>query len=287
MQVRSAARLIRLCGCVALLVACGGRLAGNGGDDVAVDPGADPSVDAATPHPRDAGTDVGVTRITPDATPTPGPKATPDAQAVRDAQGGPPADAGADDAAPDVAPFLCSPDAAIPDADVPAYVAVAQRLGACSPAVLAAYIAACYTNDSTETECDDWYADAGNASCIECLIPTDSAGQTTNNGGLLLDPAGYAVSANLPGCIALVDPKNGPACAEVLELQEQCQFQACGGCEIASTSDACFADVGASGGACSGYDVTACNAYVSDAGVPLAACATPTAVIDVICGAGP
>ncbi len=278
-------------------VGCGGEVAArgyDGGDERPASPAPPPEPvhDAAPAPPRDAGTDLGPSPLptgTPDATATP--DATPDPRGAPDAS--PPSDGDAaprldgDAGAPDVPPLLCSPDADIPDAEVLAYAPVAPHLGACSPTVLAAYIAACYSSGSTENECEAWYADAGNESCIECLIPTDSAGTPTDTGALLVDRGGDAWTANFPGCFALVDPTNGPACAGVLEPQQQCEFQACGACATVSASNACFDDVGAAGAACSGYDLTPCSAFVSDAGFTVAACATPEAAINTICGTGP
>ncbi len=288
-------RGVRRLGWLVLLVGCGGEVSArafDGGNDVAASPASDPTWEASTAHPdvdggltstRDATATPDAT--TPDATSTP-PTATPDAGPPPDAGGPLDGDVGARDAAPSVPPLLCSGDAAVPDADILGYVPVVQRLGACSPTILGAYIADCYSVDSTEATCQAFYADAGDQSCVECLIPTDGAGHPTNNGGLLVDPAGEAWTANFPACLALVDPTNGPACAEVLEPQQQCELQACGGCATASSSNACLDALGAAGAACSGYDLTPCNAYFSDAGFSLAACATPEAAINVICGTG-
>jgi hypothetical protein len=97
---------------------------------------------------------------------------------------------------------------------------------------------------------------------------------------------------NTPGCIALEDKTNGPACAQALEPLIQCEFQAC-------NSAACKADTNpadqqacataADTGACStqyNSALTACQTDYADGGAATTLCGTDPQIIDAICGSG-
>lgn len=171
---------------------------------------------------------------------------------------------------------------------MPPYVPVAQSLNACSAAEITAFITACDSTSATTTTCDSWLSDSSNAACLACILPANDAGAPTNTGALLVS-ADNTFVVNLPGCLALQDPTQGPMCAANLEPYEQCVLFACSSCTTASDYTTCEQTAAASGGACNGYltgTQTACATDFGDAGAGTTTCSTDTDVITVICGSG-
>jgi hypothetical protein len=91
--------------------------------------------------------------------------------------------------------------------------------------------------------------------CGTCLFAPES------NGGLWIGPDG-SWAANEAGCIQLLDPIHGPACAATLNEYNGCEQLACAYCPNFAPNDAaqCFAASGA--GACASYSDSAMNLCV-------------------------
>jgi hypothetical protein len=173
--------------------------------------------------------------------------------------------------------------------DVPPYTTVVQQLGACSAIQISGFITACEASPQTPTACNNWQDDAANAACDICLFdsPVDAA-MAGYGGAMLIDAAGTEfLSGNSPGCIALKDTANGPACATNLEPLIQCEDFACDSCATQTDFDTCLGAVQT--GACSTYfkaEQSSCATDLADGGVYLADCANDSAIINVICGTG-
>jgi uncharacterized membrane protein YqiK len=107
--------------------------------------------------------------------------------------------------------------------------------------------------------------------------------------------ASSMIDVNVPGCLALADPANGPACAAALEPWIQCYAEACSSAECAATSatfNACITTVDASGAACyaklaAAHQGTVCQADLGSGGFIDTKCNTSTQVLNAICGTGP
>jgi hypothetical protein len=129
--------------------------------------------------------------------------------------------------------------------------------------------------------------DAANAGCIACMYGLIDGG-TVSTGGVLFDSMGVALDFNVPGCIALADPTNGPACAAALEPAIQCVSAACNtpacmanpsevtSCETTAESGACLTEVET--------EQSACAIDEGDGGVGTTTCSTPTGILTTICG---
>jgi hypothetical protein len=145
---------------------------------------------------------------------------------------------------------------------------------------------------ATQTTCGTWVMSPSNATCLNCLAPLNDAGTSNGSGGLLLDYTGTAfLGANTPGCIALADPTNGPACAASLEPLLQCETQACNtaACNMgnATAYDNCISE--SQMGACATQYASSadCAPDYADGGAATTKCATDPDILDVICGSGP
>ena len=179
----------------------------------------------------------------------------------------------------------------VPAADVPAYAAVVAQKDACSAAQISSFLTSCTGSTASGPACNSFQIDTSNGACMACLFPSTDAGASMNTGGVLLNYAGdQMVGVNTPGCIALADPTNGPACAAGLEPLFQCETQACGSgdCRTATTSiyEACLTSTET--GACASQYAAAssCASEYADGGAAVGACATQTQVLNVMCGAG-
>jgi hypothetical protein len=106
-------------------------------------------------------------------------------------------------------------------------------------------------------------------------------------GGFLPIPGTTYVTSNIPGCIAILDPANGPACAQAFEPLVICELEACTGtacqtdptCQPQARMGACameFAEV-----------PMKCPADLTDggAGAPCLNYTDPQ-ILNVICGTG-
>lgn len=184
----------------------------------------------------------------------------------------------------------CNPASTV--SNVPPYLPVAAALkGACTSAQIAAFYQACFGSVASPQTCTSFFDDAGN-SCGNCLWPID--GGTPNTGGVLVDSTGLdLVGVNTPGCIALADPTPaGTACAKALEPFIMCESLACDSpnCQVPDAGYAqCLQTAQSTNGACAMQymNAGACNGEYVDGGAAVGACAAPTQVLEVICGAGP
>ncbi len=185
----------------------------------------------------------------------------------------------------------CIVATSVPASQVPGYSTVTPHVGACSPTQLSTFVSSCFSA-SSGTACAGFQTDSSNTGCMSCLFPGTHGGPPANTGGVLLDSTGaIIVAVNIPGCVALADPAQGPACAAALEPLFQCEVLACGSADCrnasADTFQAC--ETSAEKGACmSQYSSsqTACTADYSDGGAAVTACATAAQVLDRICGSG-
>lgn len=179
----------------------------------------------------------------------------------------------------------CTPLWSVPSADALPYVTVQPMPNACSPPQISAFLAACLGTDPRG--CEGWLQDSSNARCVGCLEPG-----TRNSGGLLFGPSGMqAVGTNLPGCIALADPRNGAGCARSLAPALQCDAFACGArCAGQVDYATCAKAANASGGACGAYARSVQQSCASDFGDAdagaLRRCTSDANVLNVICGSG-
>lgn len=179
----------------------------------------------------------------------------------------------------------------VPASSVPAYAAVVQQQGACTTAQIGDFVDACTSGSAMPGPCNDFQTSASNAGCMACLIPSRDGGASTNTGGVLLDVTGtLIVGPNTPGCIALADPTNGPACAAGLEPLFQCETVACGSADCRTSATSVYQQCLATSekGACaSQYAASSpCASEYTDGGAAVGACATDTQILNVICGAG-
>jgi hypothetical protein len=183
---------------------------------------------------------------------------------------------------PDGGPCIVA--TSIPTSDVPPYAPVMQQKS-CSSAQIAAFSGACFGSTSSPGSCTSFFSDAG--ACGNCLLPLD--GGAPNSGAVLVDSTGLdIVSVNTPGCIALADPTNGPACARQLEPLFLCETQACGSPDCQASPAATYTEclTASQSGACSAEyaNASVCNVEYLDGGAAVGACASATQVLSVICG---
>jgi hypothetical protein len=166
---------------------------------------------------------------------------------------------------------------------LPPYMTVKQALNSCTSTQISAFVMDCASMQASQQACQAWQQDMNNQTCKGCLI-----GNPPGTGALLFDSQMNPIALNVPGCIAIKDPTNGPTCAQALEPDIQCDFAACGGCAN-SMFDTCVNNVEGTGGACATYGSQAnnsCATDFADAGVANTACADPTSIINAICGTG-
>lgn len=187
---------------------------------------------------------------------------------------------------------VCTPLASVPASDVPSYVPVQPMSGACQQGQITAFVTACASSTSSSTSCDNWQQDPNNSECDACILPSDGLGNLQATGGVMVNAQGGFFTQNTPGCLALVDPTNGPACAAQLEPLLQCQYQACANCPL-GTGLTCGPIADGPGGACAQYTIPACATdYLADGGTFNNQCSGATqaeaiqAVFEVICGNG-
>lgn len=185
----------------------------------------------------------------------------------------------------------CMPPSSVPAASVPGYVAVMSMTAACNSMQIAGFISSCVATGATANGCQQWAG--ANSTCAGCIVQGGDAG-ATETGAILFNAQGQPVSGNVPGCIALTDPANGPQCAAQLEPLMQCVALACGMCTDQTSFSNCEKAAKASGGACGDYASNAqmpCAAALASGGVGVTKCGygTPNELqntINVICGSG-
>jgi hypothetical protein len=185
----------------------------------------------------------------------------------------------------------CIVATSVPASEIPAYATVVAQPNACSATQISDFVTSCTGSTATPAACNSFQTSAANGACLDCLFPATEAGATFNTGGVLLDSTGTSiVGVNLPGCIALADPTNGPACAAGLEPLFQCESQACGSadCRTSTTSvyEMCLTSTETA--ACSSQYAASspCAGEYEDGGAAVGACGSDTQVLNVICGAG-
>jgi hypothetical protein len=189
----------------------------------------------------------------------------------------------------------CVP-ADVPNGNVPPYVAVVGMAKSCDMTQISGFISSCVTSGATSNGCEQW-ANA-NSTCAACIVQGTDAGPA-ETGAILFDTNSSGMespaSANVPGCIAIADPTNGPACATQLEPLMQCVALACPMCADQTSFSNCEKAARASNGTCGGYSSMAdspCSADMASSGVAVTQCGYGTDnelvdVINVICGSGP
>ncbi len=112
----------------------------------------------------------------------------------------------------------CLVATSVPMSQVPGYVSVHQQLNACSSTQLTTFVSACVATTAMPGPCNTFQTDTANKGCMGCLFPGTPGSPTENSGGMLVDSTGtIIVAVNTPGCIALANPANGPACASAIE----------------------------------------------------------------------
>jgi len=179
----------------------------------------------------------------------------------------------------------------VPASAVPSYATVVQQKGACTAAQISDFVSACTSGTAAPAPCNDFQTSSGNADCMACLFPSRDGGASMNTGGVLLDATGtLIVGPNTSGCIALVDPANGPACAAGLEPLFQCETVACGSADCRTASTAVYQtclDTSEKGACASQYAASSpCATEYTDGGAAVGACATDPQILNVICGTG-
>ncbi|HEX8793028.1 MAG TPA: hypothetical protein VF765_18920 [Polyangiaceae bacterium] len=186
----------------------------------------------------------------------------------------------------------CMPPSSLPSTNFPQYATVAPMANACNSMQITGFISACVAQGATGMNCASW-ANA-NSTCAGCIVQGTDAG-ATETGAILFDANGKPVSGNVPGCVAIADPTNGPACAAQLEPLMQCVAVACGMCTDQASFSSCEQAARASGGVCGSLSSAAkmpCAGDMGSNGVGLTKCGYGTQnelqdVINVICGTGP
>jgi hypothetical protein len=174
------------------------------------------------------------------------------------------------------------------------YTTPAAHQGVCAPGDVQAFLTACV--DTPEpTICDAWLAanvasDAGaGTACGNCIFAP------ANDGGVERDPTG-AFGPNYFGCIAILDPTHGSACAPAFQDVSDCENLECADCADDTAAQICAGAVDQT--ICASYvatETTACSADFADGGAG-ATCSPAgttgskdldfTYVITLICGGG-
>jgi hypothetical protein len=126
-----------------------------------------------------------------------------------------------------------------------------------------------------------------NLACYQCISPQSDAGTQLATGGFVPIPGTTYVTSNIAGCMAILDPTNGPACAQAFEPLVVCELSACSSaaCE---TDQTCQPQ--ARMGACSTEVADAqmkCAPELADGGAG-APCLSysDSQILNVICGTG-
>jgi hypothetical protein len=162
-----------------------------------------------------------------------------------------------------------------------------QVKNACTSMQITQYLAACLGPSATTQTCSAFVnASTSNATCYQCISPESDGGARLGTGGFLPIPGTTYVTSNIPGCIAILDPANGPTCAQAYEPLVLCDLEAC-------TSTACETDQTcqprARMGACSTETADTqmkCAADLADGGAASCWTYTDTQILNVICGTG-
>jgi hypothetical protein len=255
-----AAAFVAACAATSACVSLAGLTGGVSGDDA----GKKPDANVLIPLP-DAAPDHANGRV--DASKDGGHDGGAEGGKARDA-GAPEAachpfmlDAGQPSACTPVEAGTCAP-ASLPDATFP-WRPAQRELGACTPALIAGFIASCISDTSNEAACKAYFADEKGVVCGDCIdsdLGDSMYGAAIQSGGV--------VQLNIGGCIALVDPCN-QACAEANEAALLCGAASCGpscGLEDSVTNAQlqAFEDCATASGSCACAPerafMTACNA---------------------------
>lgn len=189
-------------------------------------------------------------------------------------------------------PAACMAPSSVPSGSLPAYVAVVPMMNACSSTQITGFVSSCVATGADADGCVSWAN--SNPTCAGCIVQGTDAGET-QTGAVLFNAAGRPAGSNVPGCIALEDSTNGPACAAQLEPLMQCVAYACESCPDQTSFTDCDNAVSGNGGLCGDLASSAqmpCANDLGQNGVAATKCGygSPselTAVINVICGSGP
>jgi hypothetical protein len=135
----------------------------------------------------------------------------------------------------------------------PHWVDPVKHDNVCMPTEILALLKLC----TSTTSCAVLGSDAGSDTCVKCMFPPDGKllpGQ--DSAGPVNAPpdptnAGRPTRANVPGCVALLDPA-ALTCAKAMAAFQDCLDVACGPC---ADADACASGAGA----------TACAAFAPSA----------------------
>jgi len=207
-----------------------------------------------------------------------------------------------EDAGPADAGLQCGP-ASVAAFEAPAYVPARAYQNVCSMGDIAAFFEACAALGSDT--CGAWTAanvatDGGaGTACGNCIAAPG------NGGAIWFDPIGNAWP-NLAGCMQVLDPTHGLACAKAYQAANACRTTACDHLCLAPHPDCpdtcaqCYdavdgvGDAGADAG-CATYEAaerSACAVDFADGGA-LSTCAAQgeaaalTTVITLLCGPAP
>jgi hypothetical protein len=154
-----------------------------------------------------------------------------------DARVVPPVDASIE-AMPETGPADVAPEASVCTGRIPNYMPPAfnpvAMPGACSPAAVDAFVAAC--QDNTSSDCVTWLNDPANAACKTCVMRTDSTGP------LIFYSDGTFAQPNEGGCLALGGAHD---CGAETNASFYCLFEACGACPLdgGQVTGACYETV--------------------------------------------
>jgi hypothetical protein len=173
----------------------------------------------------------------------------------------------------------------------PAYTrATGGSQGWCTPAQIQSFYDSCLGSNATQSLCA---LETKDNLCASCLVTGDNA---PGYGPLILH-GGLAI-ANFAGCVELLDPTNGLACAKGIQALLECELAACAAnCPVKDDAtlklyDACVADADAN--ECASYAASAqCLSSLGDAGAAAVAACDPSQSFDkayfalakVFCGA--
>jgi hypothetical protein len=263
----------------ALLVFLGAAACSDAGPALVSDGGADATtspLDGAPPDaspPGDAGA--------PDAAPFDGSSSGDDGGVPGD--GGPPVDGDTCDAAGQCGPGVVT--------SAPAYVPPAPtQQGVCTPQQIDDYFNNCFSATASNYSCNAWLSDpdagVANQTCASCVFTDSTAGAW---GPFVYFVQVQNVDFNFGGCMAVLDPSQN-ACAESVELDQECDYAACPQCFDVNALYQCMAVADSVPCACASYaQATGCANGEVDGG-PAAACFSldvPTyyyATVPVFCG---
>jgi len=191
----------------------------------------------------------------------------------------------------------CSPSGTCYPHDVttftPAWVPpLGPHAGKCTAQQIGDFYTECLGTGASGSACATWTTASANTACDACL----ETQHTASAFGALVEYSGI-VYANLPGCVAIVEPCN-QACAQAVQALTLCDLGACNPatyCPSQSAYDTCRTAAESGTCACDAFAASAnCMASIAAAGHPAyATCfgsqtsdfqTTFTAVATVICG---